>query len=161
MDSAPYRFKQHLSPWPYLPKPRPIFNSGKKNVEQAQRQEFTDVLPHIHPWADKTHIHRPSGGDSSCSIGILLTRCQGLNSVGSASSRQPPRRACSIYAALPHPTLIHWHFKFHSMNSFVKHIHPLSPFNRKMSFSWMPFHFGWYLDGTGFLGVGKLHILEA
>lgn len=38
------------------------------------------------------------------------------------------------------PTLNHWHLKFHSMNSFVKFIQPLSPFNhkkkkKKMSFS--------------------------
>lgn len=49
----------------------------------------------------KTHIHRPSGRVSSGSGGILFTWCQGLNSVGSALRRQPPRRACSIYAALP------------------------------------------------------------
>lgn len=62
------------------------------NAEQTKRQESTDVLPHIYPWADKTHIHRPSGwgvgGDSSGCVGILLTWCQGLNSVGSASRRQ-------------------------------------------------------------------------
>lgn len=63
--------------------------------------------------------------------------------------RQPPRRACSIYAALPHPAPIHWHFKFHSMSSFVKHIHPLSPFNQSMSFSCMSYHIGGYLDRNG------------
>lgn len=112
----------------------------QENAEQAPREELTDVLPHIHPRADKTHIHRPSGGDSSGSGGILLTWCQGLNSVGSAWRRQLPRRACSIYAALPppqptldtqSPTPIHWYFKFHSMNSFVKFIPPSEPFQPK------------------------------
>lgn len=125
------------------------------NAEQTKRQESTDVLPHIYPWADKTHIHRPAGwgvgGDSSGCVGILLTWCQGLNSVGSASRRQPPRRARSIYAALPptHPTQILWHFKFHSMDSFVKYIHPLSPFNhKKMSFS------GSAIEGATWTEVG-------
>lgn len=142
MDCVLFRRHRYLGFWLYLSTPSTHFQCRKI-------QEFTDVLPHIHPWADKTHIHRPSGGDSNGSIGILLTRCQGLNSVGSASRRQPPRRACSIYAALPHPTPIHWHFKFHSMSSFVKNIHPLSPFNQSMSFSCMSFHIGGYLDGNG------------
>lgn len=87
--------------WPYLPSPFPISNS--ENAEPAQRRELTGTLPHIHPWADKTRIHSPSGGQSreSDSGGIFHTWCLGLSSVGSASGRQKPWRVCSIYAALP------------------------------------------------------------
>lgn len=28
-----------------------------KKTQCKHRQELTDVLPHIHPWADKTPIH--------------------------------------------------------------------------------------------------------
>jgi len=45
----------------------------QENAKQALRQEVNDVLPHIHPCAYKTHIHRPSEGDSCGSTGILPT----------------------------------------------------------------------------------------
>jgi len=41
----------------------------------------------------------------------------------------------TLHSSSKSPTSIYWHFKFHSMNPFVKCIHPLSPCNQKMSFS--------------------------
>lgn len=82
---------------------RPIPNIQFRKCRASKRRELTGTLPHIHPWADKTRIHSPSGGQSreSDSGGIFHTWCLGLSSVGSASGRQKPWRVCSIYAALP------------------------------------------------------------
>lgn len=87
-----------------------------------------------------------SGGDSNGS-GISLTWCQGLNFCGiSFEETAAPKGLLHLCVSSPTfqplhaiPTLIHWHFKFHSMNSFVKFIHPPSPFieekEKKESFS--------------------------
>lgn len=106
----------------------------QRNAEPAQKQELTGMLLHIHPWTDKTHIHRPSGGHSS---GILLTWCQGLKSVGSASKRQAPCRACSIYDALPPlpPAYFTGSLNSSVKTPFVKFIHCSISLTPKMSFS--------------------------
>lgn len=68
--------------------------------------------------------------------GILLTWCQGLNSVGSASKRQPPQRACSIYAVLPTPHPPHPHTLNSTVWTPLSNLFTLGVLStKKMSFS--------------------------
>lgn len=67
----------------------PCIQFRKMQSKQRSRNSLT-CCPTSILGLIKTHIHRLSGRESNGSGGILLTWCQGLNSVGSASRRQPP-----------------------------------------------------------------------
>lgn len=77
--------------------------SGETQCKHSGSSSLTSCPTSILGLIKLTSIGRLEG-KSSGSGGISLTWCQGLDSSGSASRRQPPRRACSIYAALPPPS---------------------------------------------------------